>query len=247
LKKTDILGLGLGVPGPVDADKGVVHFFPNIPGWKEVKLCEILSKKTGLRVMLDNDAKLMARAEYKAGMAWGFSNVLCMTLGTGVGAGIILSGRMYRGKDNAAGEIGHLPINEDGPLCNCGGKACLESYVGNTRLIKEAERLFKKRISLEELSLLACKNNRIALKLWKDAGRRIGIALAAVTNLLNLDAVVIGGGVANAGKVLFDAIRLTLKERAMTVQAKRVKVFKARLGKDAGLIGAAMLIKEGLG
>jgi len=246
LKKSQILGIGLGVPGPVDAEKGIVHFFPNIPGWKEVKLASLLRKRLGLAVFLDNDAKVMARAEYKSGSGRGFKNVLCITLGTGVGGGIILSGKLHRGQDNAAGEIGHLPINEDGPLCNCGGKACLEAYVGNTRIVRYAERLFKRRISLEELSLLAYNNNKLALKVWHDAGSRLGVALTGMVNVLNLDAIVIGGGVANAGRVLFDKIKETIKKRAMSVQAKRVKIFKAKLGKDAGLIGAAILVQEGL-
>jgi glucokinase len=246
LKRSDCMGVGLGVPGPVDAEKGIVHFFPNIPGWREVRLASVLRKKTGLSVSLDNDAKMMARAEYGLGKGRGFKNVLCITLGTGVGGGIILNGKLHRGLDNAAGEFGHLPINEDGPLCNCGGRACLEAYVGNTRIMREGEKLFKRRISLEELSLLAYRNNKLALKVWRDAGKRLGIGLTAMVNVLNLDAIVIGGGVAQAGKVLFDKVKETIKERAMSVQSKRVKVFKAKLGKDAGLIGAAILVKEGL-
>lgn len=246
LKQGRILGIGLGLPGPVDSIKGIVHFLPNIPGWKEVNLKSILQKRLKFPVFLDNDAKLMALAEYRLGYAAKFKNVLCITLGTGVGGGIILDGELYRGVDNAAGEIGHLPINEEGPVCNCGGVACLESYVGNKRIIKEAGKLFSRNISLEELSFLAKKGDQKAKAIWKKAGERLGIALAGVSNLLNLDAVVIGGGVANAGNILFDKITNTLRHRAMSVQGKRVKIFKARLGQDAGLIGAAILVKEGM-
>src|SRR3989338_1795064 len=246
LKQSRILGIGLGLPGPVDSKKGIVHFLPNIPGWKEVNLRSILQKRLKFPVFLDNDAKLMALAEYRLGYAASFKNVLCITLGTGVGGGIILDGELYRGVDNAAGEIGHLPINEEGPVCNCGGTACLESYFGNKRIIKEAGKLFLKNISLEELSSLAKKGNQKAKAIWQKAGGRLGIALAGVANLLNLDAVVIGGGVANAGSILFDKIKNTLRHRAMGVQGKRVKIFKARLGQDAGLIGAAILVKEGM-
>jgi glucokinase len=246
LHKRDILGLGIGVPGPVDSLKGIVHFFPNIPGWKEVKLASILRKELRLPVFLDNDAKMMARAEYALGSGRGYRNVLCITLGTGVGGGIIINGELYRGLDNAAGEFGHLPINEDGPRCNCGGKACLEAYVGNSRIMRMAEKLFKRRISLEELSLRARKNDKLALSIWQDVGKKLGVALTAVVNTLNLDAIVIGGGVAHAGNVLFDPIRETIRQRAMKVQAKRVKVLRAKLVKDAGLIGAALMVKEGL-
>jgi len=246
LSKAQILGVGLGLPGPVDAKAGIVHFFPNIPGWIEVGLRDILRKKLGLPVFLDNDAKLMTLAEYKIGAAKGLNNVLCMTLGTGIGGGLIINGKLYRGFNNAAGEIGHLPINEKGLCCNCGSSGCLEAYVGNRRILAEAKKMFKRNISLEELSELAEKHNRMALEVWRKTGNHLGFALAGVVNLLNLDAIVIGGGVAKAGNALFDNITKTLKEQAMSVQAKRVRILKAKLGSEAGLIGAAIMVKEGL-
>jgi glucokinase len=239
-----VLGVGIGVPGPVDEKKGIVHFFPNIPGWKEVNLKSILEKKLGLPVFLDNDAKLMTLAEHKLGNARDFRNALCLTLGTGVGAGLILNGALFRGSDNAAGEIGHLPINEIGPRCNCGGTACLEAYIGNNKILSQAKTKFRRDISLEELSSLAKKGNLKALEVWAEVAKRLGIALSSAVNLLNLEAVVIGGGVSNAGKVLFDKVKETLKYRAMSVQAKRVKIFRAKLGSEAGLIGAAVLVKQ---
>jgi len=246
LKKSDICGVGLGLPGPIDERSGIVHFFPNIPGWREVNLKQILQKRLKLPVALDNDAKLMCLAEYKLGAASGFKNALCLTLGTGVGGGLIIEGKLYRGASNAAGEIGHVPINEKGPKCNCKGSACLETYIGNNKIIEEARRIFKRRISLEELSMLARRQNKQALNIWLKIGSRLGIALAGILNLLNLDAIVIGGGVSNAGSVLFNKVKETIKTRAMSVQARHIKVFKAKLGSDAGLIGAAILVKEGM-
>ncbi len=246
LKRSSVLGVGVGVPGPTDAEKGVVHFFPNIPGWKEVRLKRILEEKFGLPVFLDNDAKAMALAEYKIGSAKGYKNVLCLTLGTVVGGGFIIEGRLYRGSSNAAGEIGHIPLNEKGPGCSCGGSACLESYIGNKRILSEAKQKFSREISLEELSALAKKQDNRALDVWNKVGERLGIALAGIVNILNLDAIIIGGGVSGAGKILFDKIKETIKKRAMTVQAKDVKVLKAKLGSDAGLIGAAILVKTSL-
>jgi len=246
LSKAEILGVGLGLPGPVDAKAGIVHFFPNIPGWIEVPLRDILRKSLGLAVFLDNDAKLMALAEYKTGAAKGFYNVLCMTLGTGIGGGLIINGKLYRGFNNAAGEVGHLPINEKGFSCNCGAEGCLEAYVGNKRIKLEAKKKFKREISLEELSELSERHNKMAVEIWCKTGAHLGFALAGVVNLLNLDAIVIGGGVAKAGNALFDSITKTLKEQAMSVQAKRVRILKAKLGNEAGLIGAAIMVKEGL-
>ncbi len=244
LKKGDILGLGIGLPGPVDAQKGIVHFFPNIPGWREVGLRRILERRLGLPVFLDNDAKLMALAEQKIGSVKGYKNALCLTLGTGVGGALILENRLYRGSSNAAGEIGHIPLNEKGPRCNCGGEACLEAYIGNKKILLEAKKRFAREISLEELSLLAKKQDSRAQEIWNKVGERLGIVLSGIINTLNLDAVVIGGGVSKAGKILFDKVKETIKKRAMTVQAKDVKVLKAKLGPDAGLIGAAILAAD---
>jgi len=247
LIKGSILGVGVGLPGPVDSIKGIVHFLPNIPGWKEVDLKRILEQKTNLSVFIDNDAKLMALAEHKVGSAKNYSNVLCLTLGTGVGGGLIINNSLYRGEDNAAGEVGHLPINEHGPICGCGSKACLEVYVGNNRIIKHARKIFGSKVTLEEVSKLAQNNNSKAVKFWDEVGSKLGLALSGVVNLLNLDAIVIGGGVSSAGKELFKSVKKTIFSRAMSVQAKRVKILKAKLGNDAGMIGAGYLVKERLG
>ncbi len=244
LKRPDILGVGLGLPGPIDVKSGIVHFFPNIPGWKKVGLKRILQDRLKLPVALDNDANLMSLAEARLGAAEGYKAVVCITLGTGVGAGIVIDSKLYRGPGFAAGEIGHMPINEKGPRCNCGGIACLEAYIGNNRILRQAKKIFKRDIPLEELSSLANKQNKKAVKIWQEAGRRLGVALAGVVNLLNPDVIVVGGGVAGAGRVLFDSIRETISKRAMPVQAGNVRVLKARLGNDAGLIGAAILVKE---
>jgi len=247
LNKSSILGIGLGLPGPVDYKEGIAHFFPNIPGWKEVKLRTILERKLKLSVFVDNDAKVMALAEYKLGAAKGTTNAICITLGTGVGGGIIINGELYRGLSNAAGEIGHMPINENGPKCNCGGYACLESYIGNNRVLAEARKVFGSTITLEKLSYLAGKGDRKAKAVWLKFAERLSVALVGVVNLLNPDCIVIGGGVAGAGKILFDNLKKIIASRAMSVQAAHVKIFKAKLGNNSGLIGAAILVRENLG
>lgn len=243
LGKADILGVGLGLPGPIDVKQGVVYFFPNIRGWKQVNLKKILQSKLGMPAFLDNDANLMSLAESKLGAARGYKNAVCLTLGTGVGGGIIIDGGLYRGTNSAAGEIGHIPINEEGPSCNCGGRACLEAYIGNDKIIKAARKLFRRNISLEELSLMARARNKQALQLWSEVGRRLGVALTGVVNFLNPGVIVIGGGVAGAGRALFDQVKKTIFSRAMKVQTGQLKVVKAKLGSDAGLIGAAILVK----
>jgi glucokinase len=244
LKKSDILGVGVGLPGPVDVSRGVAHFFPNIPGWIDVPVEKILRKKTGLEVFVDNDANLMCLAEFKLGSAKGAKNAVCLTLGTGVGGGLIIDSKLYRGSSYAAGEIGHMPINLKGRPCNCGGTACLESYIGNRRIACLVKKVFKKDIPLDELSRMAARNNPKAVRIWEDVGEKLGVALVSVVNLLNPDRIVIGGGVANAGRILFSRIEEVIITRAMVVQAAKVKVFKAKLGNDAGMLGGALLVKE---
>lgn len=242
-RKNGVAGVGLGLPGPIDTDRGIVHFFPNIPGWSSVPFAAILKKKISLPVFIDNDANVMALAEFKAGAAKGSRNAVCLTLGTGVGGGLILDGKLYRGSGYAAGEIGHMPLNEAGPKCNCGGSACLESYIGNRRILTRVKQVFGKDIPLEEVSRMANAGNARARRVWTDVGNKLGVSLAGIVNLLNPDCIVIGGGVAKAGRLLFDTVKKTIRERAMSVQAKIVKVVPAKLGYDAGLIGAGFLVK----
>ena len=244
LKARDILGVGLGLPGPIDFDRGIVHFFPNIPGWKNVPLRNIIEKKTRMRVAVDNDANVMALAEYSLGAAKGSRNAVCLTLGTGVGGGLILDGKLYRGSSYAAGEIGHMPLNERGPSCNCGGRGCLESYIGNRRIMQQVRKAFGRDIPLEEVSAMAYRGNKKAAALWDSVAGHLGVALASVVNLLNPDCIVIGGGIANAGRILFDTVADTVRCRAMPVHARTVRIVKAKLGSDAGMIGAGLLVKQ---
>lgn len=246
ISKNNVAGIGIGVPGPVDSLRGIVHYFPNIKGWHNVALKKILRKQTGLPVFIDNDANLMTLAEGRLGAAKGKKNVLGITLGTGVGGGILINGRLYRGSSMNAGEIGHIPINEEGPACACGGKACLERYVGNKYILEKARKAFGRDITLEGLSSLANKGNNRAVKIWRDIAGHLTVALSGVINFFNPDTIVIGGGVAGAGRILFQAIRQGIKERAMPTQAGAVKVVPAKLGNDAGMLGASLLIKEAL-
>jgi len=240
-----LVGLGIGLPGPIDTVAGLVHFFPNIPGWKDVNLRNTLEKKLKIPVSIDNDANLMCLAEFKKGAARGAQNAVCLTLGTGVGAGLIIERKLFRGSSFAAGELGHVPLNEAGPRCNCGGTACLEAYIGNKRVMKKARQVFGRNIPLDELSAMAKKGDKRALGIWNEFSAHLGRALVVVVNLLNPDKIVIGGGVAAAGRVIFDRVRKVVATDAMSVQAKRVSILKARLGSDAGMIGAAILVNEG--
>lgn len=260
--KCKIKAMGIGAPGLIDPEKGIIHYLVNISGWKDVPLRKILERRLKMPVFVDNDVNVMALAELYRGRAKGKKNVVCLTLGTGVGGGLILEGRLYRGSTFSAGEIGHIPLNENGPGCNCGGKACLERYVGNRYIIEEVLEKLKKaplptiipdlvkddlsKVNPEILSMAVRKGDLLAKEAWQGVGRHIGNCLAGIVNLLNPEMIIIGGGIAGAGEILFDTIRKTVKERAMPVPAQAVKIVPAKLKEDAGLIGAAVLVKERL-
>jgi len=244
IKLSHVAGIGIGLPGLVDPLSGHVIFLPNIPKWRNIPLRQILQKKTGLPVFLDNDVNVITLGEWQFGAGQGTQNMIGMTLGTGVGAGLILNGLLYRGPGFAAGELGHMPINLKGPKCTCPSYACLESYVGNQRLIKRAVKRFRRKdITLEMISDLAGRHDPEALAFWKEVGLEVGSALVGVVNLLNPEKIVIGGGIARSSRFFFPVIRQQIRQRAMPVQAKMVRVVKARLGDDTGLVGAGVLVK----
>ncbi|NQU74097.1 MAG: ROK family protein, partial [Candidatus Omnitrophica bacterium] len=245
-KKTRLLGLGLGTPGLVDTVKGVVRGHTNIPGWTNIPLKKILEKEIGLPAFVDNDVNVMTLAEWACGGAKGAQNVVCLTLGTGVGGGIIIEGKLYHGTSLSAGEIGHIPINFKGPKCMCGNIGCLERYIGNRYIADMAKKYFKKEkrsmLTPELLAKRAKHGDRLALKVWDEVAECLAAALSGIVNFVNPEKIIIGGGVSNAGNVLFTPLRKKLREKAMPIPAKDVKILKAALGARAGIIGAAMLV-----
>ena len=247
LVSKDILGIGLGLPGLIDSKRGIVNFLPNIPGWKNVPIKNIIHEKLRIPTVVDNDVNLITLGEWKFGAGKGYKNLMCMTLGTGVGGGLILNGALYRGEGFVAGELGHMPLNEKGPDCSCGGSGCFEYYVGNGYLLKKAAKIFKnKNIQLPDVSYLAEQGNMRAIQFWEETATHIGNGLVGVVNLLNLRLIVIGGGVSNNYRFLGKTIRAVIKRRAMKVQSKMVKTVRAKLGDDAGIMGAQVLVKEAI-
>jgi len=245
LAKKDIAGVGIGLPGLIDHDRGLVRFLPNIPGWRNVRLKSILQQKLNLPVFIDNDVKLITLAEWKFGAGKGVADMVCLTLGTGVGSGLILNNRLYRGQGNAAGELGHVPLNEHGPSCNCGGFGCLEAYIGNSRLKARANAVMGRRdMTIEKMFQLAGSGNKKALGFWQESAEHLGNGLVTVVNLLNPRVIVIGGGVSNNHRFLFKTVRNVISRRAMSTQSSMVKIVRAALGDDAGIIGAQVLVNN---
>lgn len=232
----NIKGIGIGVPGFVDTKKGIVHKLVNIEGWNKVPLQRLIEKAAGIPVRIDNDVNCMVLGEVVFGIAKGKKNVFGITLGTGVGGGIIINGKIYRGSSFTAGEVGHVTVIKDGPKCKCGNRGCLEALVGNKRIIARGGK------SPEELQKSALKGNKQAIRIWNEIGEYIGIVLAGIVNVLNPELVVIGGGVANAGNLIMKSIRETVEKRAVPVARDIVKIKFSKLGDDAGILGAAALI-----
>lgn len=245
LFKDDIDGIGIGVPGLVNYKTGVVISLTNIFGWKNVPLSGMMQKRLDFPVYVDNDVNVITLAEWRAGAAKGFNNLLCITLGTGVGGGLILNDQLYRGEGFAAGEIGHVPLNEKGPKCNCGGEACFERYVGNGVLLQKAIKLFKRKdIRLEEVGKLAAGGDKKALDFWEETGHYVGLGLAGFVNVFNPGLIVIGGGVSNNFRFMKKSIVKTIRERSMPTHSRMVSVVRATLGDDAGILGGQALIRE---
>lgn len=251
-----VIGIGIGAPGPIDVEKGFVYFFPNIPGWKNTRLKEILERRFKLPVWVDNDANVMALAEFRFGAGRGAGNVIALTLGTGVGGGLVVHGKLFHGPNYSAAEIGHLIINENGPRCACGNHGCIEAYVGSGYFVREVLRRLKageksvltewtkksrRKIDPILIEEAAKRGDIFAKKVWRQAGEHLGTALAGLVNILNPERIIIGGGIAKSGKLLFEPLAATLKKKAFPIAARSVRVMPAALGVDAGIIGAAAL------
>jgi glucokinase len=260
--------LGIGSPGPLNIVAGTLGELPNFPGWSEFPLRARLEQTTGLKVFLDGDANAAALAEWKrgAGRAEMVCSMAMLTLGTGVGSGLILDGKIWQGMVGMAGEAGHISVNYDGPICPCGGRGCLELYASATGIEREARsfassnsssalaRLFKQnpKAAAREIADLAATGDKDAIAIYTRVGQALGRGLAALVNTLDLPLYVIGGGVAAAWDLFAPEMFRTLRElsyvyrlaepsQLLRRELNRPFITRALLGADAGLIGAAML------
>lgn len=254
---SDIEGIGFGFPGQVDCNTGVVKLVPNIPGWVNVPIAQIMEDEFHIPTRIDNDARCAALGELHSGAGKGCQNLICVTVGTGVGSGLIINGKIVRGASNAAGEIGHIKLQmHDGPLCGCGDTGCLEAFVGAPCIVAMAQdyirggkstkfkELANPEISSYVVAEAAKAGDKVAQRIFKVMGEYLGIGLASVVNLLNPERIIIGGGVADAGEIFFEPVRKTLKERAMEIAGNTVEIVPAQLGNTAGVIGASLLIES---
>lgn len=244
-----VVGVGVGVPGPLDFGTGKTIFPPIMPGWHDIPLRERLQKRLGKPVHLDNDANLGAIAEYWWGAGRGAHNVAFVKVGTGIGCGLILEGHIYRGEIGSAGEIGHAVIDEDGPPCRCGSTGCLEAMASAPAIVQAFREASTRTdqpaaITIADLIAAARDGDTTARRIFALAGRRIGTALTSLVNILNPGIIVIGGGVARAGAFFLEPLRETVRRCALPVAASSTRVVESKLGPEAVAIGAVTAILQ---
>ncbi|MCX8029251.1 MAG: ROK family protein [Brevinematales bacterium] len=251
----EIKAIGIGVPGPVDFERGVIKDMPAISGAKNVNIVEEIRKTFGKPTFVDNDANNFALGEIVFGVARGRKYVVGITIGTGIGGGIVVDGKIYRGARNYAGEVGHMVVVPNGLQCNCGKFGCWEAYGSATAIIRNALS-YKKRDIQTKLSTIS--DERIDAKVVFDLAREgdefcngilqsaffyIGIGIASIVNILNPEIVVIGGGVSTAGDFLLDPVKKVAFENMLPPLRENIEIVLSRFGNNAGMLGAAGLAK----
>jgi glucokinase len=251
----------LGIPGLVDINKGVCIFSGNL-GWQKVRIAGDFREEFGVPVFMDNDVRAATLGEQYFGAGKGIANFICITLGTGVGSGIVISEKIYRGPTCSAGEIGHTTIFKDGPYCNCGNRGCLELYASATGIARRAREYIiaghytvmtemvkgdLSKITAETVSIACDMGDNLAALIIEETAEILGIGIANYINILDPEMVIIGGGVSLAGDKLFSPLKKVVSKRTMKNMGEKVNIVQAKLRDEAGMIGAAVLAMEGLG
>ncbi|MDR2426255.1 MAG: ROK family protein [Endomicrobium sp.] len=251
--------IGIGIAGDVDCDRGIVRFSPNIPKWKNIKLKKIIEKLTKKSVFVDNDANTAAIGAFWLDAKGKSNNLVCITLGTGVGGGLIFGKKLYRGTTCTAGEIGHITVEPGGRKCKCGNCGCVETYVGanyitqyctdylnmnKSKIIDEMTGKDYSKITPKVLHEAALKGDKSAVEIWKYIGGKLGILLADVLNFVNPDTIILCGGVSHAGRFLTDPAKKEMKTRAFKSAQKACKLKVSNYTSKLGVVGAAMLADQ---
>jgi glucokinase len=249
----ELKGAGIGTAGSVSVEKGMLYDSPNMPNWKNEPFGEILFSALNVPVIVDNDANVAAWGEHAYGAGRGSQHMLLVTLGTGVGGGLVLDGKPYRGAIDAGGEFGHMSIDYNGWDCGCGCKGCVEAYVGTQGILRQVREGLKKHpdsllskvapetIMPVDVSKAADQGDALAIAVLRQTGEYLGYGLANAVNLLNIQRVVVGGGVARAGDRILKPAFETMRANAMRIPGEIVTLVPAELGNSAGLVGAAWL------
>lgn len=252
--RADVVAAGFGAPGPMNWQTGVVYSPPNLPGWKNVPLAAEMKNRLGFPCFVDNDANVACYGEYWLGAGQGVDSMCLLTLGTGVGGGIVVFGQLLRGIDGTAAEIGHLKVMRGGRRCGCGADGCLEAYASVTGMVRTAlEGIEAGRPTIltqmcngdlgniegKMISDAIAHGDEFARWVMNETGAWLGIGISSLINLLNPEKVILAGGMIAAGDVLLNPIRQTAKRLCFEVPGQRAQILTAGLGGDAGVIGSA--------
>ena len=237
----DVIGVGVGLPAPIDAATGLVHADGILPNWAGIQPALELEKRLGLPVNLENDTNAGAMGEHLFGAGRGVDNLAYVQISAGIGVGLILNGAPYRGVAGVAGELGHVSMVDDGLICRCGNRGCLETIANTLSLTSLVSRSRGEPVALAQLIALVHAGDRGARRAVADAGTAVGTALAAAINVLNPELVVIGGELAPAGETLLEPIRAAIERRVIAPAASSVRVVPSMLGERAEVTGAAAM------
>ncbi len=246
--------IGVGAPGVSNPETGILFTSPHLPGWQDVPLRDIIGKELGKKAFLINDATAAALGEFCFGAGQGAHNFIYITLSTGIGGGIIINDKIYTGAFGAAGEVGHMTIDDDGPLCDCGNRGCWETLASGTALAREARQQIKEgaktsildyadgdmeKVTAEVVYTAAQTGDNLAKELIARTGYYIGVGLANLVNIFNPELIVIGGGLSNIGDMLLGPAFKVAGERAFKEAYQAVRFATAELGRNSGVLGAA--------
>ena len=253
----NVEAVGIASPGSIDHEKGVVRFSPNFPGWHDIPLAEEISRQVGKRVYVENDANAYALGERQFGAGKGCQHLVCLTLGTGIGGGVITHGKLLRGSTGIGAELGHMTIHPDGPLCGCGARGCLESLASGTAIRKfvcEGYRrhgesvLFVSKppedVTVKDVFDAAKKGDRFANEIFERVVNALSVGIGSILNIFNPEIVVLGGGIAQAGDFLLDPVRERVRNHVLPSILDTYRITKSELNKEAGILGAASIVFE---
>ncbi len=252
-----IAGIGLGIPGPLDARTHTLHVPPRMPGWDGIDIQQILSRELHVPTYVENDANLGALGEARYGAGRGISDMAYVKIGTGIGCGLVLNGQFYRGSTGSAGELGHVTLDSNGPACDCGNRGCLEVFAGGPAILDDARKglslatrhtpattaVFPSQLNdLADVVYAAQNGNAACVAAIEAAGERIGVALAGLINLFNPSVILVDGGVARAGELLLAPLRRTAAARSLPAAWARTAILPGKLGENAIALGAVTTV-----
>lgn len=252
-------GIAIAAAGAIDTDKGLVTSSPNLPGWLDVPLRDMVSKRYGVYTCLLNDANAAALAEHRLGAGRGTNNLIYLTVSTGIGGGIIINGELYSGTSGCAGELGHMTVEASGPECKCGNAGCLEALASGTAVAGEAKRRIREGelsllteivsgdledITAEKVAMAARNSDRLAIDVISRAAGYLGVGMVNLVNIFNPEIIIVGGGLSKMGELLLEPARQVVRQQAFPLCAASVRIVTAELGDNAGVLGAAIYARR---